>query len=124
MNKNKIIFWISTGLLSLMILGAAIGKYIMSHEEMVGVFEGHLGFPAWLIYPMAIAKISGISAIIFRKFKLVTGLAYAGFFFNFLLAIGAHLAVGDGFEGVAGGLMALVLLTVSYFFGEKAFSEE
>ena len=88
------------------------GMYIFNHEAIEQAFTA-LGFPTYIIYPLAIAKILGVVAILTRKVKLLTGMAYAGFFFNFLLAFSAHAMVGDG--EFPGALMALVLLLVSYF---------
>ena len=73
----------------------------------------HLGFDSFIIYPLAIAKILGITAILVRKLDHLKEWAYVGFFFNFLLAFSAHLNVGDGQFG--GALLALVLLLLSYY---------
>lgn len=121
MKTNKIIFWISTGLLSLLMLFSAVYMYIINHDTVaVPNFEG-LGFPTWIIYPLAIAKLLGIVAITTRKSAKLKEWAYAGFFFNFTLAIGAHLAVNDG--QFAASALALVLLIVSYIFGERMQAE-
>ena len=117
MNKNKIIYWGSTGLLSLMMLASA-SLYIMKYEDVSQVFVA-LGFPTFIIYPLAIAKILGVAAILTRFNPLLKNLAYAGFFYDFVLAIGAHLSAGDG--EAAGAGVALVLVSVSYFFEAKAF---
>ena len=44
--------------------------------------------------------------------------AYAGFFFELLLAIQAHIMAGDG--GFPGPLAALTLVVVSYVFWKKS----
>jgi hypothetical protein len=51
------------------------------------------------------------------KWETVKEWVYAGFFFNFLLAIGAHVSIGDGEQ--FGAIMALVLLVVSYVFRKR-----
>ena len=91
--------------------------YIFNTVEVENAFNA-LGFPVFLIYPMAAAKLLGLLAIWFRKSKVLTEWAYAGFFFNTLLAIGAHINVNDGEFG--GALVACVLLLVSYNFKPKA----
>ena len=58
MNTQKSIYWIATGLLSLMILGSAT-LYFVQTEEIAKVFK-LLGYPTHLIIPIAIAKILGI----------------------------------------------------------------
>lgn len=118
MNKKtaKITYWISTGLLSLLMLFSA-GNYLFNNAMIQDVFLS-LGFPVFIIYPLAIAKILGILALWVRKFPTLTEWAYAGFFFDFLLAFGAHVAVQDG--EFAGALVAMILLFASYFSSKKA----
>ena len=82
MKKLKLVHWIFTGLASAMLLMGA-GIYIFNQEEVIGIF-GLLGFPSWLIYPMAIAKISGVIVLIAKPNTWLTNWAYAGFAFNFL----------------------------------------
>ena len=115
MNRNKLIFWISTGLLSLMMLGSA-GMYFFNHAEVAKVFTS-LGFPTFIIYPLAIAKILGLLAIWFGRSQKLKEWAYAGFFYDFTLALVAHLMVNDGQFG--GAAMALVLLAASYYTHDK-----
>ncbi|MGB1019090.1 MAG: DoxX family protein, partial [Chitinophagales bacterium] len=65
MKKAKIIYLISTGLLSLMMLMSA-GMYIVKNADVSVIFSG-LGFPTYIIYPLAVAKILGIIAIWTKK---------------------------------------------------------
>jgi hypothetical protein len=115
MKKIKLIYWISTGLLSALAVMSA-GMYIFNNAEISKLFEG-LGYPAYIIYPLAIAKILGLVAIWTNKNKSLKEWAYAGFFFDFLLAVSAHIMVNDG--EFAGALIALVLLFTSYLSWKK-----
>jgi len=115
---NKIIYWLSTGLLSLMMLMSA-SMYVIQYEMVSETFV-RLGYPVFIIYPLAIAKVLGILAILSRKSKFLKEWAYAGFFFDFTLASSAHLYVGDG-EFVP-ALVAILLLIVSYQFDKKVFA--
>lgn len=117
MKTYKIIFWIATGLLSVMQLMSA-GMYVFKYDEISQVFTD-LGYSSMIIYPLAIAKILGIIAITTRKVNILTQLAYLGFAIDFILALVAHLKVDDGQFG--GAAIAIVLLTVSYFTSRKAF---
>lgn len=112
---TKIIYWVSTGLLTAMMLMSA-GMYIFTNAEISAVFET-LGFPSYIVIPLAIAKILGIATIWVNKFKSLKEWAYAGFFFDFVIAFFAHFMVGDGECG--GAAMAMVLLLVSYFSWKK-----
>ncbi|MGB1315471.1 MAG: DoxX family protein [Chitinophagales bacterium] len=115
MKKAKIIYLISTGLLSLMMLMSA-GMYIVKNADVSVIFSG-LGFPTYIIYPLAVAKILGIIAIWTKKSQCLKEWAYAGFFFDFVLAASAHISVSDG-EFIP-AIVAIVLLFVSYFSEKK-----
>lgn len=117
MNKNRIIYWVATGLLCALMLFSA-GMYLFSHEEVSAEFT-KLGFPVWIIYPLAIAKILGVIAIVSRLSRTLLEWAYAGFFFDVLLAAAAHLSVGDGEQYAA--IVAAVLVLVSYGFRTRAY---
>jgi hypothetical protein len=81
-----------------------------------------LGFPVYLIYPLTMAKILGLVAIWSDKSKTLKELAYAGFFFVFILAILAEIHAQDG-EYFSSPL-ALILLVASYLFGKRASEKE
>lgn len=115
MKKIKITYWVSTGLLSFLMLGSA-GMYIFNHAEITKTFTT-LGFPTFIIYPLAIAKVTGIIVLWTSKNQFLKEWAYAGFLFNFLLAFGAHVSIGDGEFG--GAVLAVVLLFTSYFTWKK-----
>ena len=115
MKRNKIIFYVATGLLTLLML-FSISMYVFNHEEMSGMFES-FGYPTYIIYPYAAAKLLGLFAIWNPNFKVLKEWAYAGFFFAFILAFFAHFMIGDGEQ--MGAVMAMTLLTVSYYFSKK-----
>lgn len=115
MKNIKRAYWASTGLLSAMMLISA-GMYFFNNEAVSQTFT-NLGFPTYIIYPLAIAKILGLVAIWTNKSKALKEWAYAGFFFDFLLATSAHIAINDG--EFAGALVAMVLLFTSYFTWKK-----
>lgn len=116
---NKIIYWVATGLLTVMMLMSA-GMYFFNHTVVSETFT-KLGFPAYIIYPLAIAKLLGLVAIWTNKIKALKDWAYAGFFFNFILALAAHVMIKDGEH--MGAIVALVLLLVSYWYSKKLFGE-
>jgi len=117
MKTNRIVFYVATGLLSLMTVGSA-AMYFFNNGEVVAEFV-KLGFPVYIVYPLAIAKLLGIAAIWTRLNRSLVEWAYAGFFFDFLLAGSAHIVAQDGEAG--GAAIALVLLLVSYFFYRRTF---
>ena len=105
----------SNNLLTVLMLFSA-GMYFFNHEEIVGAFT-KLGFPTYIIYPLATLKLLGLAAIWSKVSKSLIEWAYAGFFFNIVLALSAHLMVGDGEFPPA--LIALVLVLSSYFSYKK-----
>ncbi|CAM2064409.1 DoxX family protein [Sulfidibacter corallicola] len=119
--KNKIAYYFSTGAFSLMALGGSFMYLSMSDvvvhsfsSELVDGFNA-LGFPAWLIIPMGIAKLLGVVALWAPLPKLIREWAYAGFFFNSLLAIGAHVfnPINPNDTEFGGAVVALILILVS-----------
>jgi len=90
--------------------------YLFDYENVSKTFLG-LGFPVFIIYPLAIAKILGVLAIWTNMSKTLKEWAYAGYFFNFTLAFFAHFTISDG--DCPGAFMAMVLLALSYFSWKK-----
>ena len=120
MNKRDIIIYkVTTGLFSLMILMGAI-MYFVKHEMVREMFIS-LGVPTEIIYPLAILKILGIITIWFLKSSLLKHLAYLGFAIDLVLAIIAHLYAKDG--GAFGAVIPLVLLIVSYIYFKKIYNK-
>ncbi len=117
---NKIIYLISTGLLTALML-MSVGMYIFNYEMISATFT-KLGFPTFIIYPLAAAKILGLIAIWTKKSNTLKEWAYAGFFFDFVLAAAAHININDGEYLPA--LVAIVLLLVSYNFEGRFSGEE
>ena len=76
----------------------------------------------YIIYPLAIAKLLGLVAILSRKSELLKEWAYAGFFYNVVLAFFAHVMINDNQQW--GALAAMVLLLTSYFFQRRAFAND
>ncbi len=117
-NRDLIIYRIVTGLMSaLAILGASM--YFFNNELARGMFE-NLNFPTYIIYPLGIAKLLGVVAIWINKSRSLTEWAYAGFVFNSLLAISAHLNINDG-EHI-GAVVALILAVTSYIYNKKVYA--
>ncbi len=109
--KMKLIYWISTGLVSLMYLGSAI-FYVVSYEMVAGMYPT-LGYPSYLVMVLIVAKPLAVVAILSRYSVALSDLAYAGVFFHLLLAISAHINVADG--GFVPALVGLIAIVISFF---------
>lgn len=113
--KNKIIYWISTGLLSLMMIAASV-MYFVKTEMVQGIFNS-LGYPSRLVLPLATLKILGVIAIVSNKNKTLKEWAYFGFLMDYCLALEGHLSISDGDHSAP--VIALVLLMISYTYDKK-----
>lgn len=120
MKTNKIIYWSSTGLLSALLLMSA-GMYIFNNEMIQETFKG-LGYPVYIIYPLALAKTLAVSVLLTQKNNLLKEWAYAGIFFNLILAFFAHVMINDGDQ--MGAIIGMVLWTGSYIFSKKLFLQK
>jgi len=110
MKAARITHWIFTALLSALMLMSA-GMYFFTYDEVSVVFAG-LGFPIWIIYPLAVAKILGVLMILTKFKPWLTEWAYAGISFNLMLALRAHLSAKDGEH--FGAIIGIVLLIGSF----------
>ena len=114
MIKQKYIYWVSTTILFGMLIVTGV-LYFVYYDTLVMYFERY-AYPTYLIYPLAVAKIVGALVILYNKNRLLKELAYAGFFFNFILAFFAHYMINefDPFPTIS-----MLLLLISYFTGKK-----
>ncbi len=119
MNLQKIVYWTSTGMLTLLMLFSAY-NYFFKYPMIEGFFVA-LGYPTYLIYPLAIAKILGLLAIWTRKSNLLKEWAYAGFFYDTVLAFTAHYFVDGGILFAAIGIILVLVsrLTEGLVFGNQ-----
>lgn len=112
--RNKIIYWIATGWLSLGMASTGIVQVIHMKEE-VDMME-HLGYPVYFLTILGIWKILGVITVLIPKFPLLKEWAYAGFFFTATGAIFSHLAAGDVVTEYIGPSLLLVLTILSWYF--------
>ncbi|SNR52396.1 DoxX-like family protein [Lutibacter agarilyticus] len=114
---TKIIYWSSTILLSALLITSA-GMYVFNNVVVSEMFKT-FGYPTYIIYPLAIAKVAAVIVLLSQKQSNIKEWAYAALFFEFILAFFAHFMIGDGEQ--MGAVMAIALLLISYFFGKKIF---
>ena len=115
MSSQKILFWITTVILTGIML-FSVYNYFFNHEIIKGFFEGY-NYPTYLVYPLAIVKLLGLLAIWGNFSSFLKEWAYAGFFFNTLLAFVAHIHADDG--GYLFALIAFICVLISYFTGKQ-----
>ena len=107
----KITYWAATGLVALVYLGAG-AFYITSHDMVVGMYEGLLKYPTYIIWPLAVLKVVAAVVILWRPSTFLSDFAYAAMFWHLLLAASAHVAAGD--PGWVPAIVTLIALIVSF----------
>ncbi|WP_299122698.1 DoxX family protein [uncultured Winogradskyella sp.] len=112
MKRDRIIYYIATGLLTLLMI-FSVSQYFFNHETIKEAFTS-FGYPTYLIYPYGIIKLIGILVLWLPGLRSLKEWAYSGFFFAFILAFFAHYMISDGEQ--MGALVAIILLLVSYIF--------
>ena len=120
MKTTKIIYWSATGLLSALLLMSA-GMYVFNNTEVSEMFTA-FGYPTYIIYPLAVAKVSAVIVLLTQKQSKIKEWAYSALFFEFVLAFIAHYMIGDGEQ--MGAILAIILLVVSYIYGRKHFNSK
>ncbi len=95
MKNQKIIFWVSTGILFLFegVMPALTGNSDMSKQAMM-----HLGYPAYFGPFLTVMKVLGALALIIPQVPpRVKEWAYAGIGFTLIAALVSNIAV-DGLQ--------------------------
>lgn len=109
MTIQKVIYWIATAIMCIIFLFSAY-NYFAHYEAMANYFD-FLNFPRWVVYPLATLKVLGVIAVLSRVSPFLKEWAYAGFFFDALLAFTAHNVAQDG--GYMFSAIVLIALVVS-----------
>ena len=95
MKKNKIIFWVTAGLIFIM---EGLIPAFTSQTEFAKEGIRHLGYPEYFGNALVVFKILGaLSLIIPQVSKRIKEWAYAGFAFEFIFASISHFAI-DGMD--------------------------
>jgi hypothetical protein len=116
-NKQKILFWVFTTPIVIMMLMSGVGLLMQWPQNLEGI--AHLGYPSYFVFFLGTAKALGVCALLYRRFATLTEWAYAGFTFNFLAAAFSHFSVGDDVAHTITPLVVLGVLAGSYCFGKK-----
>lgn len=113
--RNKIIYWIITGLLAFGMLAQGFAQ-ILHTKGYVDIINVHLGYPLYFLNIIGAWKLLGVIAILIPRFKLVKEWAYAGFFFVMSGALFSHIVSGDAIKNIFPALILLTLICASWYF--------
>ncbi|TGD78490.1 DoxX family protein [Hymenobacter wooponensis] len=117
MKKTKLLYWLATGLLvALMTMSGILNS--MSTSESVAAFE-HLGYPAYLLPFLGVAKLLGSVALVVPGFPRLREWAYAGFTFDLAGAMYSSIAVGDPASTWLPIGIGFILIAISYQLNQR-----
>ncbi len=122
MKRTNIIYWILTGLAAAMMLLSGIPN-ILSVPDAVSLISTHMGYPAYFIPMIGVAKVAGAIAIVIPGFNRVKEWAYAGLIYDLTAAIYSFISLGDPVAGYAFIFLPIALLVGSYIFHHKRLKE-
>ena len=113
---SKIIYWISTGLISLFEVS---GAFFMNSPAAI---EGtrHLGLPEWFRWEVSIGHLIGGILLIIPINKRIKEWAYVAFGIDFISAFIAYASVDGWGANTFSPLIMFVLLLVSYSYYYRA----
>jgi len=115
--KNKIIYWISTGLFCAFLFLTSISYF--TDPNFVEVYK-RLGFPQYFRVDLGIAKILGILILLIPQISArIKEWVYAGFGITLISGAIAHFNSGDPFGYVINVLFWFTLLIFSYIYWHK-----
>ena len=117
MKKDKIIYWVSTGIIVAIMLWSAYN--FTFNPEMKNAFA-HLGLPNWFRIELTIAKLLGaITLLITIVPHRIKEFVYFGFGLTLISASIAHLSSGDSIWLEAGHSFFLASSIISYIYYQK-----
>lgn len=111
MKPTKIVYWIATAIVSLMMVFSAYAYF--TKPELKMAFQ-HLGFPDYFRVQLGTAKLIGAILLVAPVGKRIREWTYAGFAITFVSAFIAHMANGDAANHTMMPLLFLLVLIVSY----------
>ncbi|MCS3736992.1 DoxX family protein [Mucilaginibacter dorajii] len=118
MKSIKITYWISTSLMSLLMVFSAYSY--LTQDKIAQAFH-HLGFPDYFRVELAIAKLISAIVLLAPVPAKIKEWAYAGLGITFISAFIAHSASGDPVSVAIMPLIIMAILVVSYVsWGKKS----
>lgn len=117
MKRNKIIYRISTGIVSVVMIFSIISfTFFDGYTYPEGAFN-HLHLPPYFKVELTIAKVLGVLALLLPGIpKKIKEFTYFGFGITLISAAIAHGSVGDNIFYIIDPLLFLGALIVSYIY--------
>ncbi|GAB3926988.1 DoxX family protein [Mucilaginibacter myungsuensis] len=111
MKATKITYWVTTAIVSLMMVFSAY-KYLT--DPAIDAGFKHMGFASYFRIELAVAKILGAIVLLAPVATRFKEWAYAGFGIVFISATIAHIASGDPVPNRVMPMIFFALLIASY----------
>jgi len=112
MKKDKTIYWITTGIIGLIMLFSMYKMYTPDYDR--------LDLPNYLRVELSVFKIVGLLVLFLPQFSIsIKEWAYAGFGITLISACVAHYYSGDALIRSLEPVVFLILLAVSNFYFRK-----
>ena len=111
MKRDKVIYWVSTGLVAAAMLLSA-GMYLTGNPELLRNFQ-LLELPLYFVGLLGMAKLLGAVVLVIPVWDRLKEWSYAGFAFTFIGAVWTHVSTGTPWVVP---MAFLAVLAVSYVF--------
>lgn len=118
MKKINITYWILTALYALFIILTSIPD-VTTNADAIKIITTHLGYPAYFIPFIGVAKILGGIAILIPGFPRIKEWAYAGLAFDLIGALYSTIAIGEPAKNWCVMFIFFAVLFGSYIFYHK-----
>lgn len=118
MKKTKIIYWIFTALV-LLIMGVGAIPSIIKTEDSVKLIHEQLGYPEYFVPFIGVAKLLGCIALLIPGYPKVKEWAYAGLAFDMTGAIYSSIVLGGFSAGILILFVFLGIIAGSYIYYHK-----
>ena len=113
--KNKIIYWVSTGLIAFFELS---GAFFMNSQVAIDGMH-HLNLPDWFRWEVSIGHLIGGFLLIIPVSPRIKEWVYVAFGIDFISAFIAYLSIDGWVANTFSPLTTLVLLIISYTYYHK-----
>ena len=112
MDRSTLVYWIATGLFCAMFTFSGLAHLVRA--EPIAEAMTHLGYPAYVMTILGVAKLLGVIALLAPGQPLLKEWAYAGFSFDLVGATVSHAAVGDPIPQIVTPWVLFAVGAVSY----------
>lgn len=117
--KTKTIYWIGVVLTSLWF--GASGFFELTGSPVVWDITLQLGYPAYFIYVLGVAKLTGIAVLLTpNKLLRLKEWVFAGIFFDIIFAFASKVSV-LGIADAADAMIAFIMVSVTYAMFRKLY---